>query len=216
MKCEGDAFKVKVKLCTKDGAVDPKAHGTKDLKVIFDGVSTLVSAPYWRPSKSGLQSSQWINADVNFADDKNLDFKFSYQAINVMCFEAIELEDNCGNVVDLMPYIPFAAEPDWTSDADKVIFLTNNCDPESLVNGLEARATKAFRQTCRDTIDIIVNNDNDECTDSSLNICDPNSTCTNTQTSYKCTCNSGFLGTGIMRQFEPKDGCTSSGPQTSK
>ena len=81
-----------------------------------------------------------------------------------------------------------------------------------------AAQSDAFRQTCRDTINFTVNSQIDECADGSLNKCDPNAVCTDTQEGYECACNAGFLGTGFMRDFEPKAGCTAdpSVPKTSE
>ena len=42
----------------------------------------------------------------------------------------------------------------------------------------------------------------DECSDSSLNVCDANAECTNNVGSYTCACNSGFTGDGFSCSFE--------------
>ena len=41
-----------------------------------------------------------------------------------------------------------------------------------------------------------ISSDVDECSDSSLNKCQENATCTNTIGGYTCTCNNGLEGNG--------------------
>ena len=42
--------------------------------------------------------------------------------------------------------------------------------------------------------------DTDECADPSLNNCDTDATCTNTEGSYQCVCNDGYSGDGTVCQ----------------
>ena len=42
--------------------------------------------------------------------------------------------------------------------------------------------------------------DIDECVDASLNNCDTDATCTNTEGSYQCMCNDGYSGDGTVCQ----------------
>ena len=40
--------------------------------------------------------------------------------------------------------------------------------------------------------------DIDECANDTLNNCSPNATCTNTNGSYTCTCDTGYVGDGFI------------------
>ena len=40
--------------------------------------------------------------------------------------------------------------------------------------------------------------DIDECADVTLNNCDTDATCTNTEGSYQCVCNDGYSGNGTV------------------
>ena len=42
--------------------------------------------------------------------------------------------------------------------------------------------------------------DIDECSNSTLNICDPNANCTNTDGGYMCMCLDGYMGDGEICQ----------------
>lgn len=222
--CVSAKYRVKIKLCTEDGSYQANAAGEKDkLTVHLAGYGKSVVKAAYHESSGAVDWSEWINSPAgspDFANDKDIGFQISYQSADIICFEGFELQDENGVRVNVLSrYLPFAATSDWTSGgptghagSNLVFLMTNECDPQYRSSPSAAvrppAQTEAFRQTCRDTIDIVVNNDVDECADDNLNNCDPNATCTNTVEGYKCACNAGFLGQGFMREFEPKAGCT--------
>ena len=67
-------------------------------------------------------------------------------------------------------------------------------------NGLNCSSKKCFYSQDFDDIDVlgITPLDFDECLDDSLNDCDGNATCTDTDGSFYCTCNPGYIGNGTL------------------
>jgi len=54
-----------------------------------------------------------------------------------------------------------------------------------------------FKNTQRFDVHIFILTDINECEDDELNNCSENANCTNTEGSFTCSCNPGYIGDGV-------------------
>lgn len=175
----------------------------------------MIDLKYYQGKKVQEMSGE-LEGDLDNAEK----ISFRYAAKDIMCIEQLELVSASGmNISIIQDYDPYAwdvskGNQDWQSATGaKISYWSDDCSPDDR----PLTQTAPFTQSCHDSISFSLL-EVDECAEGTIikhvpfnnnwkgtHACDLNAFCTDTPTSYICTCNDGFVGAGLNLQTSLMD-----------
>ena len=198
-KISESAFTIQVALCSDAGRDPPivfEASGVR--RSLFlqldEEEEQLVDLKYYQ-GKKVQEMIAVMEGDLKAAEN----IRFRYSSKDIMCIEQLELvdSDNGHKMNIIQDYDPYAwdvnkGNQEWDSlTGKKISYWSVDCKPDDRPLTL----TAPFTQSCHDSISFSLL-EVDECAEGT-HACDINAFCTDTPTSYICTCNDGFVGAGL-------------------
>jgi len=201
-------IKVRMRLCSDLHDPDGIVLGAESKGLFYMGFDTANAGAKVKIGKlDKLQKVQlgkrWsverntvIESDTHLRDVTTVEiFFFDKSKSDQLCLEMLQLEQDEVTIRLIQDYELWSVMPvGWTSKTRaKIMLFDDNC-PIGVAH-------------CRKSNQYIINADAvDEC-DLGMDVCDDNAACNNKPIGYKCVCNPGWVGPGIVSYDGQTPGC---------